>query len=114
MSEHDEDDDSYEDEIYEVRSGRSGYGGGGASGRRSARGDRQGTRRERDRERSASRDRSLSPRSERHSVSSNLASRPAKVTLVKSRKNEGWFHNVRLTISPSLFIVELKCSGLGF
>lgn len=92
MSEHDEDDDSYEEEIYESRSGRSGpsaYSGGGAAGRRSGRGDRLGGRRDRDRERSGSRERSLSPRSDRHSVSSNLPPRPAKVTLIKSRKNEG-------------------------
>ncbi|XP_067293194.1 tight junction protein ZO-1 isoform X12 [Pseudorasbora parva] len=88
MSEHDEDDDSYEDEIYEARSGRSAYSGGGATGRRSGRGDRLGGRRDRDRERSGSRERSQSPRSDRHSVSSNLPPRPAKVTLIKSRKNE--------------------------
>ncbi len=94
MSEHDEDDDSYEDEIYESRSAQSGPsaysgGGGGATGRRSSRGDRLGGRRDRDRERSGSRERSQSPRSDRHSVSSNLPLRPAKVTLIKSRKNEG-------------------------
>ncbi|KAK2834502.1 hypothetical protein Q7C36_015203 [Tachysurus vachellii] len=110
MSEHDEDDDSYEDEIYEVRSGRSGYGGGGANGRRSARGDRQGTRRERDRERSASRDRSLSPRSERHSVSSNLASRPAKVTLVKSRKNEAEYG---LRLASHIFVKDISPESLA-
>ncbi|XP_077067323.1 tight junction protein 1b isoform X37 [Siphateles boraxobius] len=88
MSEHDEDDDSYEEEIYEARSGRSAYSGGGATGRRSGRGERLGGRRDRDRERSGSRERSLSPRSDRHSVSSNLPPRPAKVTLIKSRKNE--------------------------
>ncbi|XP_046715989.1 tight junction protein ZO-1 isoform X13 [Silurus meridionalis] len=109
MSEHDEDDDSYEDEIYEARSGRSGYGGGGATGRRSARGDRQGTRRERDRERSASRDRSLSPRSERHSVSSNLASRPAKVTLVKSRKNEEY----GLRLASHIFVKDISPESLA-
>ncbi|XP_053092901.1 tight junction protein ZO-1 isoform X6 [Pangasianodon hypophthalmus] len=110
MSEHDEDDDSYEDEIYEVRSGRSGYGGGGATGRRSARGERQGTRRERDRERSASRDRSLSPRSERHSVSSNLASRPAKVTLVKSRKNEAEYG---LRLASHIFVKDISPESLA-
>ncbi|XP_046715983.1 tight junction protein ZO-1 isoform X7 [Silurus meridionalis] len=110
MSEHDEDDDSYEDEIYEARSGRSGYGGGGATGRRSARGDRQGTRRERDRERSASRDRSLSPRSERHSVSSNLASRPAKVTLVKSRKNEAEYG---LRLASHIFVKDISPESLA-
>ncbi|XP_053345493.1 tight junction protein ZO-1 isoform X3 [Clarias gariepinus] len=109
MSEHDEDDDSYEDEIYEVRSGRSGYGGGGSTGRRNTRGERQGTRRDRDRERSASRDRSLSPRSERHSVSSNLASRPAKITLVKSRKNEEY----GLRLASHIFVKDISPESLA-
>ncbi|MEQ2211786.1 hypothetical protein XENOCAPTIV_016089 [Xenoophorus captivus] len=91
MSEHDEEEDSYDEEIYETRSGRSGaYSGvGGAMGRRSGRGS---GRRDRDRERSGSRERSLSPRSDRRSH--NLPPRPAKVTLVKSRKNEGEAHKV--------------------
>lgn len=91
MSEHDEEEDSYDEEIYETRSGRSGaYSGvGGAMGRRSG---RSGGRRDRERERSGSRERSLSPRSDRRSH--NLPPRPAKVTLVKSRKNEGEAHKV--------------------
>lgn len=92
MSEHDEEEDSYDEEIYETRSGRSGaYSGvGGAMGRRSG---RSTGRRDRERERSGSRERSLSPRSDRRSH--NLPPRPAKVTLVKSRKNEGEAQNVR-------------------
>lgn len=92
MSEHDEEEDSYDEEIYETRSGRSGaYSGvGGAMGRRSG---RSTGRRDRERERSGSRERSLSPRSDRRSH--NLPPpRPAKVTLVKSRKNEGEAQNV--------------------
>lgn len=91
MSEHDEEEDSYDEEIYETRSGRSGaYSGvGGAMGRRSG---RSGGRRDRERERSGSRERSLSPRTDRRSH--NLPPRPAKVTLVKSRKNEGEAHKV--------------------
>lgn len=91
MSEHDEEEDSYDEEIYETRSGRSGaYSGvGGAMGRRSG---RSAGRRDRERERSGSRERSLSPRSDRRSH--NLPPRPAKVTLVKSRKNEGEAQNV--------------------
>lgn len=91
MSEHDEEEDSYDEEIYETRSGRSGaYSGvGGAMGRRSG---RSSGRRDRERERSGSRERSLSPRSDRRSH--NLPPRPAKVTLVKSRKNEGKAHKV--------------------
>lgn len=92
MSEHDEEEDSYDEEIYETRSGRSGaYSGmGGAMGRRSG---RSTGRRDRERERSVSRERSLSPRSDRRSH--NQPPRPAKVTLVKSRKNEGEAHKPR-------------------
>ncbi|XP_067236421.1 tight junction protein ZO-1 isoform X5 [Chanodichthys erythropterus] len=112
MSEHDEDDDSYEEEIYESRSGRSGpsaYSGGGAAGRRSGRGDRLGGRRDRDRERSGSRERSLSPRSDRHSVSSNLPPRPAKVTLIKSRKNEEY----GLRLASHIFVKDISPESLA-
>ncbi|XP_058623528.1 tight junction protein ZO-1 isoform X12 [Onychostoma macrolepis] len=112
MSEHDEDDDSYEDEIYESRSARSGpsaYSGGGATGRRSSRGDRLGGRRDRDRERSGSRERSLSPRSDRHSVSSNLPPRPAKVTLIKSRKNEEY----GLRLASHIFVKDISPESLA-
>uniref|UniRef100_A0A673IGB8 Tight junction protein ZO-1-like n=1 Tax=Sinocyclocheilus rhinocerous TaxID=307959 RepID=A0A673IGB8_9TELE len=112
MSEHDEDDDSYEDEIYESRSARSGpsaYSGGGATGRRSGRGDRLGGRRDRDRERSGSRERSLSPRSDRHSVSSNLPPRPAKVTLIKSRKNEEY----GLRLASHIFVKDISPESLA-
>uniref|UniRef100_A0AAZ3P2C2 Tight junction protein ZO-1-like n=1 Tax=Oncorhynchus tshawytscha TaxID=74940 RepID=A0AAZ3P2C2_ONCTS len=93
MSEHDDEEedeeDSYDEEIYETRSARSGPSAysavGGASARRSG---RSAGRREKDRERerSGSRERSLSPRADRRSL--NQPPRPAKVTLVKSRKNE--------------------------
>ncbi|XP_067293198.1 tight junction protein ZO-1 isoform X15 [Pseudorasbora parva] len=109
MSEHDEDDDSYEDEIYEARSGRSAYSGGGATGRRSGRGDRLGGRRDRDRERSGSRERSQSPRSDRHSVSSNLPPRPAKVTLIKSRKNEEY----GLRLASHIFVKDISPESLA-
>ncbi|XP_051741046.1 tight junction protein ZO-1 isoform X5 [Ctenopharyngodon idella] len=112
MSEHDEDDDSYEEEIYESRSGRSGpsaYSGGGAAGRRSGRGDRLGGRRDRDRERSGSRERSLSPHSDRHSVSSNLPPRPAKVTLIKSRKNEEY----GLRLASHIFVKDISPESLA-
>ncbi|XP_051741045.1 tight junction protein ZO-1 isoform X4 [Ctenopharyngodon idella] len=113
MSEHDEDDDSYEEEIYESRSGRSGpsaYSGGGAAGRRSGRGDRLGGRRDRDRERSGSRERSLSPHSDRHSVSSNLPPRPAKVTLIKSRKNEAEYG---LRLASHIFVKDISPESLA-
>ncbi|XP_016133212.1 tight junction protein ZO-1 isoform X3 [Sinocyclocheilus grahami] len=113
MSEHDEDNDSYEDEIYEARSARSGpsaYSGGGATGRRSGRGDRLGGRRDRDRERSGSRERSMSPRSDRHSVSSNLTPRPAKVTLIKSRKNEAEYG---LRLASHIFVKDISPESLA-
>jgi hypothetical protein len=92
MSEHDEEEDSYDEEIYETRSARSGaysaaYSAvGGATGRRSG---RSGGRRDRERERSVSRERSPSPRADRRGQHVPPPPRPAKVTLVKSRKNEG-------------------------
>uniref|UniRef100_A0AAQ5ZZS5 Zona occludens protein 1 n=1 Tax=Amphiprion ocellaris TaxID=80972 RepID=A0AAQ5ZZS5_AMPOC len=93
MSEHDEEEDSYDEEIYETRSGRSGaYSGvGGAMGRRSG----------------GSRERSLSPRSDRHSH--NLPPRPAKVTLVKSRKNEEY----GLRLASHIFVKDISPESLA-
>ncbi|XP_063335551.1 tight junction protein ZO-1 isoform X5 [Pelmatolapia mariae] len=106
MSEHDEEEDSYDEEIYETRSGRSGaYSGvGGAMGRRSG---RNGGRRDRERERSGSRERSLSPRSDRRSH--NLPPRPAKVTLVKSRKNEEY----GLRLASHIFVKDISPESLA-
>lgn len=90
MSEHEEE-DSDEADAYDHRSGRAGQSAyAGASGG-------TGTGRRQDRERSssgrrdhsASRERSISPRSDRRSQASSAPARPSKVTLVKSRKNEG-------------------------
>uniref|UniRef100_A0AAZ3RQ13 Tight junction protein 1b n=1 Tax=Oncorhynchus tshawytscha TaxID=74940 RepID=A0AAZ3RQ13_ONCTS len=82
MSEHDDEEedeeDSYDEEIYETRSARSGPSAYSA------------------RERSGSRERSLSPRADRRSL--NQPPRPAKVTLVKSRKNEGEHHKVGICV----------------
>ncbi|XP_039988450.1 tight junction protein ZO-1 isoform X6 [Xiphias gladius] len=107
MSEHDEEEDSYDEEIYETRSGRSGaYSGvGGAMGRRSG---RSSGRRERERERSGSRERSLSPRSDRRSH--NLPPRPAKVTLVKSRKNEAEYG---LRLASHIFVKDISPESLA-
>uniref|UniRef100_A0A8C9WZZ2 Zona occludens protein 1 n=1 Tax=Sander lucioperca TaxID=283035 RepID=A0A8C9WZZ2_SANLU len=90
MSEHDEEEDSYDEEIYETRSGRSGaYSGvGGAMG-------------------SGSRERSLSPRSDRRSH--NLPPRPAKVTLVKSRKNEEY----GLRLASHIFVKDISPESLA-
>uniref|UniRef100_A0A3B4Z316 Zona occludens protein 1 n=1 Tax=Stegastes partitus TaxID=144197 RepID=A0A3B4Z316_9TELE len=87
MSEHDEEEDSYDEEIYET--GRS-------SGRR-----------DRERERSGSRERSLSPRSDRRSH--NLPPRPAKVTLVKSRKNEEY----GLRLASHIFVKDISPESLA-
>ncbi|XP_053741467.1 tight junction protein ZO-1 isoform X15 [Synchiropus splendidus] len=106
MSEHDEEEDSYDEEIYETRSGRSGaYSGvGGAIGRRSG---RSSGRRDRERERSGSRERSLSPRSDHRSH--NLPPRPAKVTLVKSRKNEEY----GLRLASHIFVKDISPESLA-
>uniref|UniRef100_A0A3Q3QEH0 Zona occludens protein 1 n=1 Tax=Monopterus albus TaxID=43700 RepID=A0A3Q3QEH0_MONAL len=85
MSEHDEEEDSYDEEIYETRSGRSGAYSG----------------------RSVSRERSLSPRSDRRSH--NLPPRPAKVTLVKSRKNEEY----GLRLASHIFVKDISPESLA-
>ncbi|XP_071059643.1 tight junction protein ZO-1 isoform X6 [Pseudochaenichthys georgianus] len=107
MSEHDEEEDSYDEEIYETRSGRSGaYSAvGGAISRRSGRGS---GRRDRERERSGSRERSISPRSDRRSH--NLPPRPAKVTLVKSRKNEAEYG---LRLASHIFVKDISPESLA-
>ncbi|XP_028971093.2 tight junction protein ZO-1 isoform X4 [Esox lucius] len=109
MSEHDEEEeDSYDEEIYESRSARSAYSGvGGASARRSG---RSTGRRDRDRERgrSGSRERSISPRSDRRSL--NQPPRPAKVTLVKSRKNEAEYG---LRLASHIFVKDISPESLA-
>ncbi|XP_041705648.2 tight junction protein ZO-1 isoform X6 [Coregonus clupeaformis] len=114
MSEHDEEDDeedSYDEEIYETRSARSGpsaYSGvGGASARRSGRSTGRRDR-DRERERSGSRERSLSPRSDRRSL--NQPPRPAKVTLVKSRKNEAEYG---LRLASHIFVKDISPESLA-
>lgn len=90
MSEHEEEDSEEEDgyDHHGGRPGRSGYegaSGGAGPGKRQER-ERSSSGR---RDHSASRERSVSPRSERRSQVSSGPARPAKVTLVKSRKSEG-------------------------
>lgn len=82
----DNEEDSYDEEIHDPRSGRSGV-----VNRRSEK--------IWPRDRSASRERSLSPRSDRRSVASSQPAKPTKVTLVKSRKNEGSFCQLLLLFS---------------
>lgn len=84
VSEHEEEDSDEED----ARAGQNVYGGasgGTGTGRRQDR-ERSSSGR---RDRSASRERSVSPRSDRRSQASSAPARPSKVTLVKSRKSEG-------------------------
>ncbi|KAM9529185.1 tight junction protein 1-like isoform 12-T12 [Salvelinus alpinus] len=115
MSEHDDEEedeeDSYDEEIYETRSARSGPSAysavGGASARRSG---RSAGRRDKDkeRERSGSRERSLSPRADRRSL--NQPPRPAKVILVKSRKNEAEYG---LRLASHIFVKDISPESLA-
>lgn len=99
MSEHEEDySDENEDKDYEQRSGRVGQSPhAGASGGTSRRQDRERSSSGR-RDHSASRERSISPRSDRRSQASSAPPKPSKVTLVKSRKNEGEPHSVLVSL----------------
>uniref|UniRef100_A0A667Y4R2 Tight junction protein 1 n=1 Tax=Myripristis murdjan TaxID=586833 RepID=A0A667Y4R2_9TELE len=110
MSEHEEE-DSDEDDGYEQHSGRSGPSAyGGASG-----GTGTGRRHERERsnsgrrDHSASRERSISPRSDRRSQASSAPPRPAKVTLVKSRKNEEY----GLRLASHIFVKDISPESLA-
>uniref|UniRef100_A0A8C9VHX4 Zona occludens protein 1 n=1 Tax=Scleropages formosus TaxID=113540 RepID=A0A8C9VHX4_SCLFO len=104
MSEHEEEEeDSYDDEVYDERSGPSAYSGAGATG------GRHGERSSNRRDRSASRERSLSPRSDPRSQASNLPPRPAKVTLVKSRKNEEY----GLRLASHIFVKDISPESLA-
>ncbi|XP_071344706.1 tight junction protein 1 isoform X10 [Trachinotus anak] len=110
MSEHEEE-DSDEDDGYEHHSGRGGQSAyGGASG-----GTGTGRRHERERssssrrDHSASRDRSVSPRSDRRSQASSAPPRPAKVTLVKSRKNEEY----GLRLASHIFVKDISPESLA-
>ncbi|XP_060115893.1 LOW QUALITY PROTEIN: tight junction protein ZO-1 [Heteronotia binoei] len=95
VSENDE--DSYEEEIPDPRSSR-----GATSASR---------RHEKNwvRDRSASRERSLSPRSDRRSVTSSQPAKPTKVTLVKSRKNEEY----GLRLASHIFVKEISQDSLA-
>ncbi|XP_077041903.1 tight junction protein 1 isoform X10 [Agelaius phoeniceus] len=90
-------DDSYDEEIRDPRSSR----GGPSTGRRHEKSWA--------RERSASRDRSLSPRSDRRSVTSSQPAKPTKVTLVKSRKNEEY----GLRLASHIFVKEISQDSLA-
>lgn len=104
MSEQDEE-DSDEEDGYEPHTGRGGASGGTGTGRRHDR-ERSNSGR---RDHSASRERSVSPRSDRRSQASSAPPRPAKVTLVKSRKNEGEQSESVCTYCGG--IQYIKCGG---
>ncbi|XP_068586905.1 tight junction protein ZO-1 isoform X8 [Cebidichthys violaceus] len=112
MSEHEEE-DSDEEDGYEHHSGhgsQSAYagasgGGGTGTGRRQDR-ERSSSGR---RDHSASRERSVSPRSDRRSQASSAALRPAKVTLVKSRKNEEY----GLRLASHIFVKDISPESLA-
>uniref|UniRef100_A0A8C8IVX9 Tight junction protein 1a n=1 Tax=Oncorhynchus tshawytscha TaxID=74940 RepID=A0A8C8IVX9_ONCTS len=112
MSEHEEE-DTDEDDGYEQHSGRSGptstYGAasGGTASRRTNDRERERSNSSR-REHSASRERSISPHSGR-SQGSSTPSRPAKVTLVKSRKNEEY----GLRLASHIFVKDISPESLA-
>ncbi|XP_023381793.1 tight junction protein ZO-1 [Pteropus vampyrus] len=88
--------DSYDEDVHEPRGGRAGV-----AQRRSEKSWA--------RDRSASRDRSLSPRSDRRSVASSQPAKPTKVTLVKSRKNEEY----GLRLASHIFVKEISQDSLA-
>nr|XP_020640390.1 tight junction protein ZO-1 isoform X11 [Pogona vitticeps] len=95
VSENDE--DSYEEDMHDPRGSR-----GAAS--LSRRPEKSWVR-----DRSASRERSLSPRSDRRSVGSGQPAKPTKVTLVKSRKNEEY----GLRLASHIFVKEISQDSLA-
>ncbi|KAM4039249.1 tight junction protein 1 isoform 13-T15 [Anomaloglossus baeobatrachus] len=93
----DHEDDSYEDDVPDQRNAPSGA----AASRRS---EKSWVR-----DRSASRERSLSPRSDRRSIASSQPPKPTKVTLVKSRKNEEY----GLRLASHIFVKEISQDSLA-
>ncbi|KAM9585918.1 tight junction protein 1 isoform 6-T6 [Trichechus inunguis] len=94
VSDHEE--DSYDEEVHDPRSVH-----GGLVNRRNEKNW--------SRDRSASRERSLSPRSDRRSVASSQPAKPTKVTLVKSRKNEEY----GLRLASHIFVKEISQDSLA-
>ncbi|XP_068000073.1 tight junction protein ZO-1 isoform X5 [Melanerpes formicivorus] len=93
----DNEDDSYDEEIRDPRSSR-------AAPSANRRHEKSWVR-----DRSASRERSLSPRSDRRSVTSSQPAKPTKVTLVKSRKNEEY----GLRLASHIFVKEISQDSLA-
>ncbi|XP_059386085.1 tight junction protein ZO-1 isoform X11 [Carassius carassius] len=101
MSEREEEEDTEEDD-YEGPA-RAGGASGGTS-RRNERSDSTGRR-----DHSNSRERSISPCSDRRSVASIVPPRPSKVTLVKSRKNEEY----GLRLASHIFVKDISPESLA-
>ncbi|KAM9410324.1 tight junction protein 1 isoform 2-T2 [Pholidichthys leucotaenia] len=110
MSEHEEDESDEEDgfDHHGGRGGQSAYGGASGGADTSKRHDRERNSSGR-RDLSASRERSVSPRSDRRSQASSAPSRPAKVTLVKSRKNEEY----GLRLASHIFVKDISPESLA-
>ncbi|XP_077084736.1 tight junction protein 1 isoform X6 [Siphateles boraxobius] len=102
MSEQEEEDDTEEDD-YEGPAAHAGGASGGTS-RRNERSSSTGRR-----DHSNSRERSISPRSDRRSVASNVPPRPSNVTLVKSRKNEEY----GLRLASHIFVKDISPESLA-
>uniref|UniRef100_A0A673MV22 Tight junction protein ZO-1-like n=1 Tax=Sinocyclocheilus rhinocerous TaxID=307959 RepID=A0A673MV22_9TELE len=97
-----EEEDDTEEDDYEGPA-RAGEASGGTSRRN----ERSGSTGRRDH--SNSRERSISPRSDRRSVASNVPPRPSKVTLVKSRKNEEY----GLRLASHIFVKDISPESLA-
>ncbi|XP_019722854.1 tight junction protein ZO-1 isoform X8 [Hippocampus comes] len=110
MSEHEEEDSDEEDgyEHHSGRAGQSAYAGASGGTSSSRRHDRERSSSGR-RDHSASRERSVSPRSDRRSQASSAPSRPSKVTLVKSRKNEEY----GLRLASHIFVKDISPESLA-
>uniref|UniRef100_A0A8C5CUH5 Tight junction protein 1a n=1 Tax=Gadus morhua TaxID=8049 RepID=A0A8C5CUH5_GADMO len=115
MSEHEEDEEeeSEDEEGYQGNRAQSAaYGGAGAGAGASGGGTARRQEREHSagrRDRSASRDRSVSPRSERRSQASLGPPKPSKVTLVKSRKSEEY----GLRLASHIFVKDISPESLA-
>uniref|UniRef100_A0A3Q2YU47 Zona occludens protein 1 n=1 Tax=Hippocampus comes TaxID=109280 RepID=A0A3Q2YU47_HIPCM len=111
MSEHEEEDSDEEDgyEHHSGRAGQSAYAGASGGTSSSRRHDRERSSSGR-RDHSASRERSVSPRSDRRSQASSAPSRPSKVTLVKSRKNEAEYG---LRLASHIFVKDISPESLA-
>ncbi|KAM8877218.1 tight junction protein 1 isoform 9-T9 [Synchiropus picturatus] len=110
MSEHEEEDSDEEDgcDHHSGRAGQSAHGGAAAGTSTGRRHDRERSSSSR-RDHSASRERSISPRSDRRSQASSAPARPAKVTLVKSRKNEEY----GLRLASHIFVKDISPESLA-